>query len=144
MVTDSASIHVLAFSANMDVVKYQEKLQNKLILAQNGQCRIWTGTIRPSQDYGVINVRLPTAKTGWKTLYVHRLAFQFSKGWTLDAMTDSEMVVSHLCHNTLCCNPAHLTWESQGVNCSRYTCVLVGECQKHGDQHPDCLLHLKM
>lgn len=130
----------------MDVKKYQEKLDFKQILAPNGHCRLWTGTSKmcSGTKYGVINVKVGDGR--WRQLFVHRLAFQFFKGWALEDMdlgAGEGTVVSHLCHNSLCVNPDHLAWESQATNTSRNACVINRQCSQHGGQ-PDCLLHLKI
>ena len=46
--------------------------------------------------------------------------------------------VSHVCHNTLCINIAHLALESHHINCSRKHCVDIGRC--NGEHEPACLL----
>jgi hypothetical protein len=51
--------------------------------------------------------------------------------------------ISHLCHNSLCVNPAHLCLEPHHVNQHRSTCVGRGHCYSHPG-FPDCLLHLKL
>jgi Zinc-binding loop region of homing endonuclease len=38
---------------------------------------------------------------------------------------------SHLCHNHLCINPAHLVWESHALNNMRNTCNMVTTALRH-------------
>lgn len=130
----------------MDVTKYKAKLAESQILAQNGQCRLWTGATKDGRGtpYGTLHVLVAPGR--WRNLATHRLSLQFDRGWGLEDMDDMKeggMVVSHLCHNSLCLLPQHLSMESDTVNGRRAYCVHTGHCTGH--QHdPDCLLNLRM
>ncbi len=57
------------------------------------------------------------------------------------------LVISHLCHRSLCCNIDHLSAEPQHINNTRQTCYSNGICFKHtfGDvSYPDCILKTKV
>lgn len=126
---------------------YGKKLENRSIIAQNGACRLWTGTVKKckASNYGVLYCLVPP-QNQWKQLYVHRLAYIFHHGLTLDAIRQDDMHVSHLCHNSLCIKPEHLAFEPDYVNAYRRTCVNLGHCSGHDYGNvtfPDCMLALK-
>ena len=81
---------------------------------------------------------------GWKTQYVHRLALLFDRGWSLLDVEEEGMDVSHLCHNTLCINAAHLSYEPHAVNMLRRSCLGAGTCLGHGHGYPLCMLPLML
>ena len=119
--------------------KYRTKLQDKSALGENRECIIWTGTSTPNGKYGIINCRFPGA-IGWKSVYVHRLAYMIEHQSAYLPAVD----VSHLCHNTSCINVTHLVLEPHGFNNSRQTCVSKGECVGHIAPLPPCLVALRM
>lgn len=122
--------------------KYSDKVMSNTVLAANGQCMIWTGTRKRGRgaEYGVL-----CCKWGgrWRTFSVHRLSIIFSRLWHLEDISERGMDVSHLCHNSLCVNPQHLTYEPHQVNRIRSACVRAGQCTGH-NQQPACLLHLRI
>lgn len=61
-------------------------------------CWPWLGNVHPRKGYGRWK---PTRYD--KMYYVHRIAYNLTKG---DIASDKQIL--HLCHNKLCCNPAHL------------------------------------
>ena len=67
---------------------------------------------------------------------VSRVAYMvFHKEWGADSGLDC----SHLCHNTLCCNPDHLVLEPRSVNNNRNHCKNEMHCFGHGS-HAKCLI----
>ena len=67
---------------------------------QDHQCWSWTGAITEHTGYGQI--------TEWKNnkrynRRPHRLAWEFCFG-----PIANNLMVRHMCHNRLCCNPSHL------------------------------------
>jgi len=73
-----------------------------------------------------------------KYFYVHRLSYML-KTHSLDI--PEGLHVSHLCHFSLCVNPAHLSLEPPAVNVQRQRCG--DQCGGHrfgGQQFPDCIL----
>lgn len=113
--------------------KYQAKIHAKSAPAPNGRCQRWTGTSQAG--YGVIYCQW---KNKWKKFYVHRLSLVFNRGWTLEDVEEAGMDVSHLCHDGLCVNPEHLSYEPHQVNRIRSACVAVRVCQGHGT-FPRCM-----
>ena len=52
---------------------------------------------------------------------------------------DPGLDCSHLCHNTLCCNPDHLVLELRSINNNRNHCKNGMHCFGHGS-HTKCLI----
>ena len=123
-------LHIMAASFKE---KYSKKLAAKSTKsANNGQCIIWTGATRNcGARYGVLCCKIDDE---WKTLYVHRLSFMFSRNWDLQEMDQPNMDTSHLCHNSLCVNAAHLSYEPHNVNRNRSTSVSVGRAVTYSNQ----------
>ena len=72
-------------------------------------------------------------------LNVHRISFMiFSE--TLDI---GKLKISHLCYNTLCIWPSHLSMEPHAVNSDRVRHVNREVCKGHAG-YQDCLLVCKM
>lgn len=121
------------------VDKYLERLKESSHLAPNGQCQIWAkATTKTKVKYGAIFV-----KFGCKsfTTTAHRLSYVVHNRITFDDI--KHLDVSHLCHNSLCVNPIHLTLEPHPVNNNRIHCVSLGHCLGH-DRYPQCLLNLRL
>ena len=121
--------------------KYFGKIMSKTHQASNGQCMLWTGTKKKGTSYGVICCFW---QGKFRTFSVHRLVFVFHNGLHIDDITQSGMDVSHLCHNTLCVNPQHLSYEPHQTNTVRRACISAGTCTGHFGLHAACLLHLKL
>lgn len=68
-------------------------------------CWVWVGHKRP-QGYGILN------RNG-RYEYAHRLVFEILGHPPVPA----EMVVDHICFNSLCVNPAHLRIVTNKLNC---------------------------
>ena len=116
--------------------KYLEKLEEKSVTAENGECVLWCGSVKAG-GYGVINVKL--SKTSpWRSIVVHRVSFMMHNNTPhLDKHGD----VSHLCHNSLCINPKHLSLEPHHINNNRQFCKMKGHCLGH-HSYPLCRLDL--
>lgn len=87
----------------------EERLQHFWAKVQRGndqECWPWLGAKQPTRGlvYGVY---------GWegKAQRTHRIAYMLAKGSIPDGL-----VVRHLCHNPLCCNPRHLETGTQAQN----------------------------
>lgn len=78
----------------------------RVLVGPADACWIWQGP-RDRQGYG----RCSGGHTRGSVL-AHRAAFFLTHDYW-------PPVVSHLCHNPLCCNPAHLIDESQQANLAR-------------------------
>lgn len=90
------------FKMNPKPIKDLEgKLKSKILIDQNG-CWVWQGAFfnKPYGKYGQIRV-LVDGKS--KIVKAHRESYKLYKG---EIPTGLEL--DHLCHNTLCVNPAHL------------------------------------
>ena len=74
---------------------------------------------------------------GFSSVNTHVLMYFLHTGQT--AETARSETVSHLCSESECVNPQHLTLEPQVVNLSRVRCCRTRRCSGHGD-YKDCLL----
>ncbi len=63
------------------------------------ECWFWTGALF-EDNRGAFRL-------DGKTIHAHRLAYQLARG--KDHVLDAPKTVSHLCGESDCCNPAHLT-----------------------------------
>lgn len=121
------------------VEHYSEKLSSKSELAQNNTCRLWTGSVKPGKQppYGIIHIKIDDK---WTTIAVHRLAYALNHNLKLSDM-ERTLDVSHLCHNSLCTNADHLSYEPHYINNNRITCKGRGHCLGH-DNYPLCMIRL--
>lgn len=82
------------------------------------QCKIWQGE-KDRNGYGIL--RLTVAGKGI-SFTVHRLAYFV--GFKSKLHLQPEVHVSHCCHNKVCINVEHLSYEGSGVNNARNICRL--------------------
>lgn len=75
---------------------------------EENSCVLWTGNVSYS-GYGLQSVKWPVE--GRKLEKAHRVALMVERGLTRSQFRDVEGEVSHLCHNKLCVNTAHLVIE---------------------------------
>ena len=117
--------------------KYLEKLGENSYISLNGECRLWQGSTRQNGNlfYGEIYVKFPDER-GWRKVLTHRLSIMLT-GRDLPAKFDC----SHVCHNSLCINPNHISLEPHGVNNQRQLCKFSRKCTGHG-VYPNCMLDL--
>jgi hypothetical protein len=80
----------------------QERLLSRGIAGRNG-CIIWTGTVHPVTNYGLIS-------DGGKTRYAHRVIYELVKG-----AIPAGLVVDHACHNR--------DLDCPGGNCIHHRCI---------------------
>ena len=119
--------------------KYKAKLNDFSVPARNGQCVIWTGATHKNGKYGVVQYKHPLNNT-WHSIHAHRLAKLLSlRLLDMPPYIDA----SHICHNSLCVNPDHISFEPHGFNNQRQICVVANKCFGHPDPLPECLVHLK-
>ena len=102
------------------------------------KCQIWKrgGVGKPGHKYGTVRVKFPWRNQS-QNVYVHRLSYMcYRKSFNLP----KALHVSHLCHNTLCINPEHLSLEPQHINNARKNCTgrVPPECCGHGI-YPKCM-----
>ena len=132
----------------MDLILWKRKMKEKLEKKSETVhgCRVWKGASEDrsrSKDgsllYGMIRAKLPYPydSTTSQKHRVHRIAFSINNSDFYDP-TDSDPI-SHLCHNSLCINPKHLSKEPQLINNHRIKCVQQGACDGH-EPHPECIL----
>ena len=114
------------------------ELQGQSELSLNEHCQLWTGMTKTNKNakYGVLNLKVDHIR--WRVFHVHRLAYMAEHNDSnLDAVSDC----SHMCHNSLCINPAHISLENHSVNNNRQACKGTGVCSGHGECM-DCRLNL--
>ena len=95
-------------------------------------CTLWNGPVN-RDGYGFVTVTFRGCR---KILTAHRLAYYISHS---SHYLIPNMHVSHLCHNKLCVNLQHLSYESDSVNKKREICKHEGECKGHRG-HRRCIL----
>lgn len=85
--------------------------------------------------YGRIKITLPDNTR--KVFLAHRFMYMLHTN-TLHIPHDKQ--ISHICHNSLCINPLHLSLEEAHVNNERQLCknLVPKVCLKHAG-YPDCL-----
>ena len=94
---------------------------------QIGKCRVWVGA-KDRHGYGRKMLTWPNAQSA--EISVHRLAYMRFKNLLPHQMPRFDqnghtLDVSHLCHNTLCIRPDHLTLEKRENNLDRKACAAV-------------------
>ncbi len=117
-------------------VYYLQKILNSTVQQGPHGCRVWQN---PVGGNGYPRMRITLVAGGGSSQYsVHQVVLACSTGTVLDRPF---FEVSHLCHNKLCVEVTHLTYEPKVVNVQRRNCVAEGHCFGHqGQDSPDCLL----
>ena len=125
-----------AFFTTIHAAEKLDQLKNSLHQHSHviHQCRIWNGQ-RDSHGYGVYQVYF---RGKWVKLQVHRIAYYLADP---SRSLHRSIHVSHLCHNKLCINVSHLSYESQKMNNQRQICRAEGQCTGHRGK-PKCKLSL--
>lgn len=136
--------YITTFTMDPRIIRFYDEIRNILGNQQNLDfiqnrhgCVKWSGPymVKNGVKYGYKYIKLPHQQRKSRQ-YVHRLAYMLKIGrYQLPRAHD----VSHLCHNSLCVNSAHLVLEPHDINNTRIHCVKTGECHGH-QQYKDCLL----
>ena len=121
--------------------KIETQLGKKMqIMGNMHHCVLWTGCT-DKNGYGVKRVLWPNGITTFER--AHRVAYMADHQVTrfniarID-IDGHQLDVSHVCHNKLCMNAAHLCLERHSVNKERDHCKCIGRCT--GGHYPLCLL----
>ena len=123
--------------------EYMDKITGRVSTTDPQRCWIWRGAVHGKvggPQYGVMRVRFPGETTS-KPTEVQRVVYMYKLRLVHLPKTDArgeKLEVSHLCGLSLCCNPAHLTYEPHIVNNNRLFCFNRGHCFGHKD-HPNCV-----
>ena len=112
-----------------------KKIEKNTENSENG-CILYTGRMSKT-GYGVIDVRFP-GKTRHVPIHTHRARYMIEMKKV--KLTPSEFHVSHLCHNRICVNILHLSFEPAHVNNSRQNCFSEKRCTKHCP-YPECIFN---
>lgn len=126
-------------------LKIEKSLNNKTAGSGWGECKLssecveWLGC-KDKCGYGVKRVRWPDGSVFLER--VHRVAYMCDRRLLHHQVPQLngdglQLDVSHLCHNTVCINPAHLVLETHSVNMSRRYCRDSRRCL--GGHDPACL-----
>jgi hypothetical protein len=117
------------------------RLMDTYVIHDNGQCWMWTAAC--SGVYGVMKVKWPGCTA--KRQYAHRISFVLNNLNEFPTY-NPEHHISHLCHNTKCINPEHLSHEDPTINRRRENCVETGVCSENhnykGKTFRKCILGL--
>ena len=77
----------------------------------------------------------------WRCVAVHRLALMKTPtNFSLNDVLNAQGDASHLCHNALCINAAHISLEPHWVNIKRPTDPTVSVAVSHDGQQPSVSL----
>ena len=91
-----------------------------------GQCRLWTKGVGGS---GYPRMRVKVAgRVGSIQYGVHQVVYALNSGTALNLPLHD---VSHRCHNRLCVNMDHLSYEPKVVNAQRNPCRELNQCRGH-------------
>ena len=120
-----------------------EKLLTKTVKTGKNQCFLWSGVTKNNGTGTVYGIsRNPFHKLGGnrpKFVTIHRLVYMCKNKITAVPSNDVDQGdISHLCHQPLCINPAHLVLEAHSVNNGRQFCQRTMICNKSHDPH--CIL----
>ena len=133
--------HFLVFcrlSMDLEALTALGALLQKVV--HHSDCHIYTGTVKwcRGAPYGW------TDRTIKGTRYrrcAHQVALMVA--WGMPQLPSDGQEVSHLCHNSLCVNPVHLSYEPHHVNNNRTLCMHENHCFGHG-QYPACLIDCRL
>ena len=115
---------------------YLPKLQSKLVTMPCQDCHLWTGGPILGR-YGSMKVYLPQQpgfiNGPWvqQTIYVHRLCVMLTVPTFIINPPGYE--VSHVCHQSKCCNYNHLSIEPHAINVQINSCKATQTCHGHGE-----------
>lgn len=104
------------------VKEIEDTLRHNVV--REGDCFVWTGQI-DKYGYGVLRLTVDEKRIN---LRPHSIAYYLSDP---SEKLQPAMHVSHLCHNKVCVNVGHMSYEPQRVNNSRMVCAANGECRSH-------------
>jgi hypothetical protein len=115
----------MAAKIDAEIARLKQKIKNTTFLDENG-CLIWEGGLDRRHKYGRIWANMPIASSSnitrcGKSVEVHRISYLIYSGMFHNGL-ESGLEVSHLCHNTICCNFYHLSLEPNTVNQDRQHC----------------------
>ena len=100
------------------------KLHQYTDLPNQYGCRLWIGAKKKSNElyYGMIRVKVPHHRS--RTYHSHRVVYMLHVN---DFNIASNLDVSHLCGQSLCCNINHLSLETHEVNLQRKICTSLAQ-----------------
>lgn len=108
-------------------------------LGENHNCTIWHGPVTKDGKYGLVSFLNPDTAS-WQKKKAHRFNYMLH---IKDLNLTAEYDCSHLCHNSLCINPDHISLEPHHINNNRIHCRNEMNCSGHGI-YPACRLDLEI
>lgn len=72
-------------------------------------------------------------QTGRRVMQAHRVAYELTHALEIPA----DLVIDHLCRNTLCVNPDHMEVVTQVVNAQRQVKVPITHCRRAGHEYTE-------
>ena len=111
-----------------------ERFNSYVHRAADHQCWNWTGAITHATGYGQITEWVNQSR---RNRSPHRLAWEFCFGPIPDGL-----LVRHMCHNRLCCNPTHLLLGTHKDNFEDKVraCRQGNSVMEKGELHPNAKL----
>jgi len=100
------------------VKQFQRALPPLVDIRDVNKC--WALVLAAGRGYGTLHVKNQQFD---KRFNAHRLIFKLYNPTTEVKLGDRTMQVSHLCHNGMCINPAHLAFEGDLLNKDRTKCA---------------------
>ena len=100
-----------------------EKARIMLHTMKSGDCLLWNG--EQKNGYGIFRIVIDGKR---RKVRVHRYLFFLCNDCK---PLEKSVHVSHRCHNKLCSQIHHLSYEEAAVNAQRQTCFHAQQCFSH-------------
>lgn len=114
----------------------KQRLMSKIFITENG-CWQWTGAIFKKKYGNYAQIRM--GRRGFsKNTKAHRVSYELFVGTVPDGLE-----LDHLCHNTLCINPAHLEPVTHAENMKRRKDSGLEYC-KHGHKYTNETTYIRL
>lgn len=117
-VKGSQCIKPPAFTPENKLAMWKQRVKARILECRTSDDECWpwkSYCFHPHADYpNIIYGRINMQHRGVNYQYAHRASYILFKGDIPEGMT-----VDHICHNTLCVNPAHLQLLSRSENAAR-------------------------
>lgn len=132
--TDSSQNHENIMPDSM-CADYLDRINTKTRNSDTNSCILYLGRTKKT-GYGIIDFKYPGKR--FVPVHVHRLRYMIEQKSL--HLNPPENHVSHLCHNRICVNIQHLSFEPPSINNSRQNCYSEKRCKQDHFPYPDCIL----
>ena len=130
-------VHFIMNNKHIFRKKYMDIIIKQCELNSTTGCLEWRGSRNNIYSHMSYSYRIDPFTTEKKFTSAHRMLFAVATdSLYLLQNTHSNIAVSHLCHNPLCCRLEHLEAEPTALNNSRKICKNAGQCLIH---EPACI-----